>query len=143
MAYSTFDDMRKEIPEAVIAQLTDDANGATVDPAKVDEAIAAADAEIDPYLGVRFGVPLPAPIPSVIKKISTSIAIYNLYSRRQEEMPQTRRDRYKDSIHLLEKIADGSVSIGQVPAPAETENQRSVDMDAAERVFSRDKMKGF
>ena len=92
--YSTLTDIKKLIPEDTVIQLTDDENTGAVVESRVTEAIAQADAEIDSYCGGKYSVPFTT-VPDIVKKISVDIAIYNLYSRKVEEIPETRADRYK------------------------------------------------
>ena len=143
MAYSTLTDIKKLIPEETIIQLTDDEGTGSIDQTRVDEAIAQADAEIDSYCGSRYTVPFTT-IPDIVKKISVDIAIYNLYSRRVEEIPGTRAERYKNAIRQLEGIAKGLISIGEQPEPA-APSQGGVETNKTDddRTFTKDKLEGF
>ena len=143
MPYSTVDDIKKLIPEEVLIQLTDDEDLGVINQTRVDEAIAQADAEIDSYCGSRYSVPF-STVPDIVKKISVDIAIYNLYSRRLEEIPPTRAERYKNAIRQLEGIAKGIISIGEDPEPA-TPSQGGAETNktTSDRIFTRDKMEGF
>ncbi len=139
--YSTLDDIKKQVEEAILIQLTDDAGAGEVDTAVVDWAIAEADGTIDSYCQGRYALPL-YPVPPRIVGLSVDIAIYNLYSRRVDEMPENRKDRFKEAIRFLELVAAGKVDLGvATPAPANTEN--SVDIQGNDRIFTREKMKGF
>ena len=144
MAYCILTDIKKLIPEDTLIQLTDDEGAGIVNQGRIDEAIAQADAEIDAYLGGRYSVPL-TPVPDVVKKVSVDMAIYNLYSRRVEEIPATRADRYKGAIRLLEGIAKGTVSIGEAvePTAAESTDQAKVSTSSEDRIFTRDKLGGY
>lgn len=108
--YSTLDDIKKVLPEANLAQLTDDENAIEIKTDKVDEAILQADGEIDVYLDGRYSVPL-STVPAIIKKCSCDITIYNLYKRRMEEIPKTRLISYKDAIKILGEIRDGKMNL--------------------------------
>ncbi len=116
MAYCTLDGIEKLIPEVALIQLTDDEDTGAVVPDRITEAIAQADAEIDSYCSARYTVPFASP-PPVIKKFSVDIAIYNLYSRRVENIPETRSERYKNAIRQLEGIAKGLIALGMDPEP--------------------------
>jgi phage gp36-like protein len=141
--YSTLDDIKKLLPEETIIQLTDDAGIEDVNEGMVTEAIAQADAEIDSYCGIKYSVPF-ATVPDIVKKISVDIAIYNLYSRRVEEIPETRAERYKNAIRQLEGISKGIISIGESPEPAvPTQGAAEVNKTENDRIFTRDKMEGF
>lgn len=165
MAYCTLDDIKKNIPGAVILQLTNDdgvaitlamletlaAGGdmsgyeedeqaaATAALSKIDEAISSADGEIDGYLATRYPVPLD-PVPALISKFSADIAIYNLYSRVAETIPETRSDRYKNAIRTLEKISEGKIKLGaEVEPPAKATTTAQVTGPA--RLFTRETLK--
>jgi phage gp36-like protein len=148
--YSTFDDIKKLIPEETIIQLTDDENLGSVNQSRIDEAIAQADSEIDSYCGGRYTVPLggTAPgeiVPDIVKKISVDIAIYNLYSRRVEVIPETRAERYKNAVRQLEGIAKGTVSIGEAAAPPATTAEGGVEGNRTDedRIFTKETLNGY
>jgi phage gp36-like protein len=143
MAYCTLADIKKLIAESVLIQLTDDDDLGSVNQDRVDEAIAQADAEVDSYCGARYAVPFTT-VPAVVKKCSVDIAIYNLYSRRVEEMPEVRKDRYRNAIRQLEAISKGTVSLGVDPAPSASQDGRAeTNKSTNDQVFSRDKLEGF
>lgn len=143
MAYSTLADIKKAVPEEVLVQLTDDEGFGDVDQGRVDEAIASADEEINSYCGERYSVPFTT-VPGIVKKISVDIAVYNLYSRKVEEAPDIRKERYKSAIRQLEGIAKGTISLGVDPAPsAPSEGGPETNKTDDDRIFTRDKLKGF
>ena len=169
--YCSLDDIKKQIPADAIIQLTDDdqvgitlemivevlAGGEPPEPAPdadpalapaaeaaagyITEAIASADSEIDGYCSVKYIVPF-AVVPPIIKKISVHLAIYNLYARRVETMPDVRVANQKNSIDLLTKIARGLVKLGEQAATAPVQPQQSPVITSSPRLFGRDKMKG-
>jgi phage gp36-like protein len=141
MPYSATDDIENQLEEAVLIQLTDDAGAGAVDDNIVARAIADADATIDAYCQGRYTVPL-SPVPDKIRQVSVDIAIYNLYSRRDDTAPETRKDRYKEAIRFLEKVAAGQIELGAA-TPAKTNTGNSVDISSNTRIFDRDKMDGF
>jgi phage gp36-like protein len=109
MPYCTIDDIKKLLPEETIIQLTDDDDDAAIDDGLVEEAISGADGHIDGFLRGRYTVPLSAPVDPLIRKLSVDISIYNLYSRTQEEIPETRDDRYKTALRTLKDISSGRI----------------------------------
>lgn len=111
MAYSILDDVKKQLDEAVLIQLVDDEDLEMVEENRVTRAIADADSEIDTYLSARYTLPL-ATVPAIVLKWSVDIAIYNLYARRFDTIPEIRKKRYDDIIRLLIRIADGQSSLG-------------------------------
>lgn len=142
MPYSTLDDMKKLLPEDAIVRLTDDEDTGSINQGRVDEAIAQADAEIDAYLGGRYCVPL-STTPPVIKKLSVDIAIYNLYSRTLQSVPEVRAWRYQNAMRTLADISRGLVSLGVGPAPGAAESASETNRAGGESVFSRETLEGF
>jgi len=141
MVYSAQSDILEQLDEETLIQLTDDYGTGLVDSDKVTRAIADADATIDAYCQGRYTVPLD-PVPNKIRQVSVDLAIYNLYSRRDDTAPETRKDRNKEAIRFLEKVADGKIDLGSAtPAPDTTGN--AADIDYNDRIFTRDKLKGF
>ena len=126
---------------------------------RVTRAIEDADSEIDGYLSKCFAVPL-SPVPDVIRKYSVDIALYNLYSRRNEtfsiEVRPIRVERYNAAIKYLQNACKNGSSLGLSPAPAASDslNNEFTTFDktfknntnaasAKYRKFSRDKLNGF
>jgi len=107
----------------------------------ITEAIASADSEIDGYCSVKYSIPF-AVVPAIVKKISADLAIYNLYARRVETMPEVRADSRKNSIALLKDISRGLVKLGEVAATTPVQPQQSPAITSSPRLFGRDKMKG-
>lgn len=153
MSYSTLEDLKKLLQEETIIQLTDDENlsPTAIDPTdedhaaivgRIDEAIAAADATIDSYCQDRYTVPL-SPVPAKISQISVDLTIYNLFSRRDMDMPEIRKERNKEGIRFLEKVSKDEIHLGvSSPSPLGADSS-SMSSEASRRVFTREKMKGF
>jgi len=139
MAYCAYTDLKKNLPEEALIQLTDDEGVGTANQGRISEAIAQADAEINSYLGTRYTVPFTVPIPDIVKQLSVNMSIYHLYSRRMEEIPKTRVDRYNNSLRILEKIAAGSISIGESTEPDGESDQVKVNTSEEDRLFTRGK----
>ncbi|GAB4485998.1 MAG: DUF1320 domain-containing protein [Thermodesulfovibrionales bacterium] len=141
--YSALADIKKLLPEETLIQLTDDEGIGQINQGRVDEAIAVADSVIDTYCGTKYSVPFTT-APPVVKAMSVDIAIYNLYSRRVDEVPKSRDERYKNAIRQLEGISRGLISIGKDPAPAAvSEGGVETNKTEADRVFTRTKMEGY
>jgi phage gp36-like protein len=139
--YSTLEDIKKLVEEAILVQLTDDAATGEVDTGVVASAITEADGTINSYCQGRYTLPL-YPVPPRVVGLSVDIAIYNLYSRRVDEMPEIRKDRFKEAIRFLELVAAGKVELGAT-SPTAQSTANTVDIESGARVFTRDKMKGF
>jgi len=139
--YSTLDDIKAKLPEETLLQLTDDDGLGEIDQVKVDAAITEADSEIDGYCSTKYTVPF-AVVPAVIKKISVDLAIYHLYARRVEVMPEVRDANRNNGVALLKDISRGMVKLGEVAATAPVQPQQSPVITSSPRLFSRDKMRG-
>jgi phage gp36-like protein len=144
MSYCTIDDLKKLIPEDMLIQLTDDENTGAVATNRVEEAIGQADAEIDSYLAGEYAVPL-NPVPEIARKCSVDMAAYNLYSRRVEEIPETRSERYRNAVALLINIARGTAFVTAVPepGPAAAGGRIKSTRTPEDRVVSPSSIRGF
>ena len=141
MSYSVQTDILEQLDEATLIQLTDDDGAGEIDDDKVTRAVADADATIDSYCQGRYTIPL-SPVPDKIRQVSVDIAIYNLYSRRDDTAPEIRKDRYKEAVRFLEKVSDGKIDLGAA-TPAQVNTDNTVDITSNERIFTREKMDGF
>lgn len=142
MPYCNFNDLKERFPEKYLVQLTDDKKLGTVDQGIIDKAIQDADEEIDGYLRGRYTLPL-ATATNLIKKISVDIAIYNLYTRKSEDVPETREKRYENAVKLLKQINQGIVTLGteegDIPEPGEYKSNK----DSSSKTFSKDVLDRF
>ncbi len=132
-------DILERIPEDVVIQLTDDDDLGVIDADKVAAAIERAGQEVDAWCGGRYSVPFASP-PAIVVGVSIDMAIYYLYGRTMEEIPEARKDAYKNAVKLLEKVADGKVLLGAAAAPAPATNS-GASFSGNTRVFSRDTLK--
>jgi len=139
MAYCTQSDIEKMLPEKQLIRLTDDENTGLINTVRLDEAIDSAAEEIDAYIGSRTKLPVSGTAPPILGKFNTDIAIFNLYSRFSENIPETREDRYKNAIKTLEKISEGKLSFGIQPLP---DPPSADEYAAAGQISARDKMFG-
>jgi phage gp36-like protein len=139
MAYCTLADLKNQLDERVLVNLTDDA-GEEIKMEKITSAIADADAEIDSYAQAQYAVPF-NPVPEMIRKISVDIAVYNLFSKRgfDEEKEKMVISRYKNAVRFLENLAKGVVGFAKTEAPPPV----ATTIVSQPQVFNRDKLKGF
>lgn len=142
MSYSVQADLLAQISNEQMLQLTDDAELGSINTDRINEAIAAADAEIDGYLANKYAVPVAAPVPALVKKLSIDFTVYNLWRRRQK-VPEDVRKAYEDALAMLGKIAAGEISIGVDPPPTESSKSSGGEVFGPERIFDRDKMGSF
>jgi len=166
MVYCAIDDIKKII-NAVLLQLSDDTDSAIVSAEMLDVAVAGgdltgyteaeqaavavvmaniveaidnADSMIDGYAASRYLTPF-NPVPRLIHVISIDIAIYNLYSRR-ENVPEIREKRYKDAVRLLDRLADGKLTIGEVDKPV-VESSGVIKSVTRPKLFGRDTLDNY
>lgn len=142
MSYIVQNDLLSQVSNAQLIQLTDDAKTGSVDATKVTQAITEAEAEVNGYVATRYAVPVAAPVPDLVKKLSVDIAIYNLYRRRQR-IPENVTKSYDDAVAKLKDIAKGLITLGIDPPPAESSKATKGEVFGPERVFDRDKLKSF
>lgn len=139
--YITLDDLKQAIDEDRLIELTDDDRQGAVDQSKIDAAINVAQGEVDGYLQERYSIPL-VPVPALVKGACRDITVYHLYSRKTEEVPDTRQKRYDNAIKLLTKIAAGQISLGITSPPAETTTD-SMKVSTQSAIFSKTELDKF
>lgn len=144
MAYITQTDLLDRVSQKQLIQLTDDAEAGTVDATKVNDCIADAESEIHFYAAKKYSVPFTTPVPPLVISLDKDIATYNLWRRRPAiKMPDQVRTAYQDAVKKLEKIADGTGTLGIDPPPAASTQGSSGEIFGPARVFDRDKLGGF
>ena len=110
--------------------------GETKGTARIRGAIADACGEIDGHVQKRYALPLPAPVPTAIKRIAVDIVIYRLSG--DSRVTEDRRQRYEDAVSFLRAIARGDVSLGIAPAAADkTQAKETVVITSSKRRFNR------
>ena len=116
MAYSSDEDLMKEISQADLARLTGDSTGQTVDTDRTAYARENADAMIDAYLCGRYNVPFTGDIDLVIKKVSIDLTIANLYdfAYSKATVPSTITWRKINAVKMLKDIKAGDVAIVKI-----------------------------
>ena len=139
--YCTLEQLKTELSDEILRQLTDDDNIGVINTANVLSAVARADAEIDGYCAVRYAVPFTT-VPPVVNGLSIEIATYYLYKRRT--VPEKIEKAYDKAIARLKDIARGLVSLGVDPPPAgNTAGGAESNKPVLDRIFTRESMKGF
>lgn len=134
MGYCSQADLVLEIGTTALTELTDDAGEGEVDADIVTFVIANADAVIDGYLGMVYTLPLTA-TPTLIRKISLDLSVYDLYSRKTSgEIPPIRAERRAEAVALLEKIGAGTISF---PATQATELSGDDTLDSTTDIDDR------
>ena len=143
-AYCTIADLQKMLPDDVLVGLSDDDDVDAIDTTRTQEAIDSGAEEIDAFIGAVVDLPISGDVPPILGKLNVDIAIYNIYSRLHEIIPDTRQKRYDNAMRTLNQIATGKISFGLTPPPDKS-SESGVSMVASSRtpIFSSDKMGTF
>lgn len=136
--YATRADLEKHLAPAELIQLTDDDQDGAADAGVIEQALADAQAEIDGYLATRYRLPLAA-TPTLLRRLAVDLALYRLYARR-DLSTEARAKQHDDAVALLKRLADGTVTLPLPPSTLETPPPSIVSGD---RLFTRERMKGF
>lgn len=134
MLYATPEGLVKRYGEQSIKTLA-----VSADSPKVAEALEDASQTIDSYLAGRYTLPLKS-VPAVLERHCCYIARYFLEKNRATE--QARRD-YDDSIRYLEKVANGTISLGISEDGETVEGDNVAIIESQGSVWARDRAKGF
>lgn len=126
MSYTSKAEMIERFGEREIVQLTDRDRAGDVDDALLERAIADAAAEAETYIAARYTLPLPN-VPPALGRVVADIARYRLYD---DQSPEEVRDRYRDAVRWLERVARGEVTLAIAQVP------RAVGVRAGEPVFT-------
>ena len=146
MAYSTITDILFDLPKNEVINLTNDekrtADQINFDAQdddcvkRVNKAIEDADGEIDNYLRSRYSLPLAAPVPKTLTKISKDITIYNLFCRRYKiDIPF--REVYLSRIKELILIQKGDINLDIAETTEDNAGVYVTNKTSDDRVFSK------
>ncbi len=126
--YSTPAELKLLISEKELVQLASDSKQIADWHSReiqnvLTEAIDQADGEIDGYVGMVQTLPMPK-TPRIISNLSAKIAVYNML-RRRPHMPDSWQSEYDRCLRLLEKIAEGKLSLesGEEGSENQDENE--------------------
>ncbi|MEI8390814.1 MAG: DUF1320 domain-containing protein [bacterium] len=136
--YCTLYDIKQQVSENTLIEITDDIQANEINIEIVDEAIVYSQTLIDGYLRGRYTLPLTT-IPVLIKIIAADLTVFRLYSRRfHTDMPESINDKYKNSIKLLEQIQKGIISLGiEVPASPPERGEYMTNKTSSDRIFTK------
>lgn len=122
MAYCIQADVENEAGGAqALVELCDLARtrSGVLETAVLDAAIADADAWINGYVAKKRAVPLAAPVPAVIKRISQQEAVYILRGNTRFTGERD-REKHDENHATLRDIARGISTLGVDPQPAKS-----------------------
>jgi phage gp36-like protein len=114
-SYATIDDVTARYDERLVAQLTGSGRGDAIDAVKLQVALDDACNEVDDFLAARYPLPL-TDVPPSLKGIVCDIAIYKLHALRPQGDTDPSRDRYKDALKRLERLAARKETLAGAPA---------------------------
>lgn len=138
MPYATVDDMVRLFGQREMLALTDRDTQGVIDQAVADSALADAESEINGYLARRYVLPL-AEVDPKLRTTACAIARYYLTGSEATET-QPVRDRYRDAVRWLEKVASGEVLLvdatGRALGDPGQSGMGSVKSVPGRRVFS-------
>ena len=119
MPYATPQDLIDRLGAREATALSDRFATGQPDLAVLAQALALAQDEVNGYVGRRYALPLAtgtgalAAVPSMLTRLSVDVARYR---QTGTEIMETEaiRNRFKDAVKVLEQIADGRVSLGDL-----------------------------
>ena len=138
MPYLSPPDLLAAHSEQALIDLTDRTDPPTgqIGTAVVDAAIAGAVAEVDSYLGQRYSVPLPDPIPAAVTDAALTITWYRLHTDRAAD--KDLRVRYEDAVRWLRDVSAGRAALPGVATSASAPAAGLVALaEAPPRLFGR------
>lgn len=128
---------------ARLLQLADFDGDSKEDTGLVDAALVEAEGLINSYVRKKREVPLPGPIPDVIRTTTASMAVWVL-KRNRDALTEADVMLQEQRIAWLENLASGKVDLGINPAPpASPHNQPSATDRPTAKAVSRENLKGF
>lgn len=112
MPYCTPADIEQRMTTKMVAELTDDTNGSTVNATIVSETILLSDTDINDYLRGRYALPIaPTSLETLktLRDFSLTLTEYRLYARRLkgQQMPELYTSERNRVMAELVKIQRG------------------------------------
>lgn len=129
MAYSSLSDFLEQLAEVELVSLTDDAGLGVVDQARIDWAIAKADAVIDAHMPAgKYVVPF-SPVPALARSFSVDLGIFNLFARRPNvgAIPEAIKEQRAAALAYLKRVQAGESGMG-IDAATTPTTSTAVDM---------------
>lgn len=95
--------IEREIGTVEAARLSGDQSGQTIDSNFWNARIAKADAILDGVFGKKYTTPFTMPYPKLVTEFSLALAIYFGYEAKRASAPDYIRNRYEDTMHMLDR----------------------------------------
>jgi phage gp36-like protein len=132
MSYATVQDVLDRYDNDLVAQLTGDPKGDSVDETVLQVHLDDASSEIDDFLATRFLLPL-APVPPSLVSIAVDIALYRLQGLRPRGDVKDSEKRYEAALRRLEAVATRHKALAGSPTTSE-----SVQVQSPRNRFDRE-----
>lgn len=119
MPYATSQDVIDSLGTREAAAISERSGSGVPNVAVLTAALARAEDEVNAYVGRRYALPLltaagaAAATPLILKRLVIDITRYRQTGTEVMET-EAIRNRFKDAIKVLEQIADGKVSLGNL-----------------------------
>lgn len=141
MAYATQQDLIDRFGARELIQRTDRSLPQTaIDAAVVERHLGDADALIDTYVARVAALPLD-PVPAALTKVACDIARYFVWGETAEKDGPVHR-AYADGLRFLRDVAEGRVRLDVGGDPVTPAGGGGVAYGGADRVFTRDSLRG-
>ena len=115
--YITVKDLREVLGYEMLHTLSGTLEEGDVDESVTNRAIAAAQSEVDSYLGRRYALPL-VEVPGVLRTVTIDVAVYHL-ARGLDLTSEDIERRYAGALRWLRRLVEGQVGLQpEAPAPA-------------------------
>ncbi len=109
--YCGIQDIKEDLTEKVVAQLSNDENPNLVNEEIVSKYISESSQLIEGFLRSRYELPLRNEH-TILKKVCIDVVKYELYKRRGKVFDNI-QNLYKDGIATLEKIQKGMITLDE------------------------------
>lgn len=141
MAYAAESDLEAYFGTEQLLIAADRDGDGTADSGVIAAGIAAAEEEIDSYLGVRYDLPL-SETPGVLTRVCCDLAMYHM-SVGHVSMTEGKETRYNNGVKWLSKLAKGEVTLGVEEAEVSVQDEaelQSATTTAETRHMTRTKL---
>lgn len=141
MSYATLADLVTLVGSTELVELTDRAYEPTgdIDVAVVEAALESASGEIDGFLRARYSLPIAGEPSILLRDLCTAMARFRLYKDRATEEV---RQRYEDALARCRDLSLGRMKL-DVAGVEQAAAPDAVNLVSQERIFSRDRMRGY
>jgi phage gp36-like protein len=139
MGYATLQDLANRLGPAAYLQLTDDEATGEPNEARAQEALDAAEAEVNSRLASRFAVPLEVAAEpqaaAMLRAVALDLAEYRLHARRPP-VPDAVEAKALQTLQWLQDVAEGRAQMPLLrEVPANESRGTIAEADGPQRVF--------